>query len=155
MALSGPHGTILNLNKAYTERKFSLGETVEVKAKGVYVFARANGAVLQGDLCKIDPETWDADSVTTTESGSTGKMCGIAQAALADNEFGWFWRGCGTTEALVADGVSADTNGTTTANAGVIGSGGDAIATLTVIDANSSGAAALRTVKAYGFIGTN
>lgn len=158
MSFAGPHG--VRLSKAYNNSttvgglKHTVGQVVSL-SDGDYLFCKASGAILAGDLCKIDPETFLADSCTTAESGSTGKMLGVAQAALADAEYGWFWRGNGETEALVADGIAADTNGTTTATAGVIGSGGDAIVSLTVVDANSSGAAALRTVKAYGLIGTN
>jgi len=121
---------------------------------GYYVYGQADGAVAAGGLVRI-LESGQVDEITTAESAATAKTLGIAQAALADNQYGWFWRGVGQTEALLANGVTADVSLTTTATAGVLGTGGDAVTTLRAIDANASGSAALGTVYAYGFIGSN
>jgi len=119
------------------------------------MFARANGAIDQAAICRISLADGDADEVTTAESASTPNVLGVAMATLADNEFGWFWRGKGFCEALVATAISAGDALTTTANAGELGAGGDTVVTLGAIDANASGSTALSTVKAYGLLGTN
>jgi hypothetical protein len=122
---------------------------------GHYWFAQANGAVALGALVKISA-VGQADTVTTSESGSTAKILGIAQAALADNEWGWFWRGNGYTEALVVTGNAADTALTTHTGAGEMSTGGDAIVGgLVTVDGNATGSNAVITVAAYGLIGTN
>lgn len=122
---------------------------------GHYVFAQANGAIALGALVKIS-SAGQADTVTTSESGSTPKILGIAQALLADNEWGWFWRGNGSTEALVVTGNAADTALTTHTGAGELSTGGDAIVGgLVTVDGNATGSNAVITVAAYGLIGTN
>lgn len=143
--------------------KFDLGATYIDKIKGQYRYAQASGAIDAGAAVILALTVGSANTVTdvqatevdTTGSGSTPKVIGIAQATLADNEYGWFWVGCGHTEALVATGISAGDALTTTATAGELGSGGDAVAGLAALDANSSGSTALRTVVASGLLRTN
>lgn len=142
---------------ATATQKFGLGDHTEIDS-GVYVYAQADGAVDAGAACRIVQESakdCQAKEIDTTLSGSIPTAVGIAQVALADNYYGWFWRGRGYTEALVATGVSANAALTTTATAGELGAGGDAVATLRCVDANSSGSTALGTVAAYGLLGTN
>lgn len=59
-----------------------------------FVYGRANGAVTgAGYLCvELTGFDFAMASVTTTAPGSSGfgTRCGAAQAALADNEYGWF-----------------------------------------------------------------
>jgi hypothetical protein len=160
MSLKGPHG--INLSKAYTSQEFTLMESVELKPTGtvagencgVYVFAQAGEAIAKGDLCHIT-YAGQATMLDSTASGSTRKRCGIAQVALANDEYGWFWRGEGTTEARLADSIAAGAALTTTATDGVLGAGGDAVASLLAVDANASGGVALRTVEADILISTN
>jgi hypothetical protein len=122
---------------------------------GEYWFVQANGAIAAGAVCKIT-DAGQADTVTTSESGSTAKILGIAQAALADNEWGWLWRGNGYTEALVVTGNAADTALTTHTGAGELSTGGDTIVGgLVTVDGNATGSNAVITVAAYGLIGTN
>lgn len=145
----------ISLSVADSEIKFGLGEQ-HTADSGVYLYAQADGAIAEGALVKIS-DVGQADSVTTAESAATPKKLGVCVAAggLADNQYGWFWRGNGVEEALLANGVAADTALTTTATAGVLGTGGDAVVSLVSVDANSSGAAALGTVQAYGLLGSN
>lgn len=93
---------------------------------GIYQYAKAEGAITAGWAAIID-ENGDATAATTTLSGSLPCAIGIACATLADEEYGWFWRGCGTFEAVVANGVTAGAL-TTTASAGILGTGGDSVA---------------------------
>lgn len=158
------HGINTSLVGLSTEAaEFDLGAVYIDKVKGHYRYAQASGAIDAGAAVTLTYTVGSANTVTdcqaaevdTTASGSTPKVIGIAQAALADNEYGWFWVGCGHTEALVATGVSAGDALTTTATAGELGAGGDAVTGLAALDANSSGSTALRTVVASGFIKTN
>lgn len=158
MSLKGPHG--IKLNAAYTSQEFRLMTVAELNPDengdnfGEYVFCQANGAIDRGALCQITHDG-QASEQDTTSSGSTRKRDGVAQAALADNEWGWFWRGRGKTEALVANGISAGAALTTTATAGVLGSGGDAVASCLAVDANATGSTALVTIEADNYISTN
>jgi hypothetical protein len=161
MSIKGPHGA--KLFKAYASDSlelFTLNEVVEVKPDqdgenfGEFVFAQAGEALDAGALC-IVAHDGQATECDTTASGSTRKRLGIAQVALANDEYGWFWRGRGKTEALVADSVAAGAALTTTATDGVLGAGGDAIASLVAVDANASGDVALTTVFADGYISSN
>lgn len=102
--------------------------------RGFFQYARAEGAVTAGRFAYID-NLHDARVLNTTNSAASPKAVGVAVATLADEECGWFWRGCGTAEALVANGVSADTLLTTTATDGEAGTGGDAIIGLVNVDA--------------------
>lgn len=147
----------VKVSQVDTTQKFGLGDFT-VLDSGFYRYAQADGAIDAGAACRIVQESetdCQAKEIDTTLSGSIPTAVGIAQAALADNYYGWFWRGCGYTEALVATGVAANAALTTTATAGELGAGGDAIATMRCVDANSSGSTALGTVAAYGFLGTN
>lgn len=158
MSIKGPNGVILN--KAYTTKDYAINEVVELKPDqngenyGEYVFAEAGGAIDRGALCQLTYAGVATEQDTTT-SGSTRKRDAIAQATLASGEYGFFWRGRGSTEALVATGISADAALTTTATAGELGAGGDAVFSLLAVDANSSGSTALRTVFADSYISTN
>lgn len=158
MSLAGPHG--FRRTAVDTTAKFRLMECVLTAPDsngenyGFFQYAQADGAVDVGAICRIS-HAGQADEITTTESGSVGNILGVAQSTLADNEYGWFWRGMGKTEAIISNGTTAGQVLTTTATAGEAGTGGDAIATAFAVDANSSGSAALGTIAAYGLIGTN
>ena len=154
IVLQGPAGAYLAGIYTSTTIPHGLGEKA-IADNGHYVFAQADGAIAAGAYCRWLPETGQMDSETTAESGSTPVAGAVAVVALADDEYGWFWRGCGYEEALVATGVSALAALTTTATAGELGAGGDSVVGAQLVDANSSGATALRTIQAYGFLGTN
>jgi len=118
---------------------------------GVYQYAKAEGAITAGWGAIID-ENGDATASTTALSGSLSCAIGIACADLADEEYGWFWRGCGVFEAIVTNGAGAGAL-TTTASSGILGTGGDAIFGARNVDA---GVTATRvTIFAAGLMTTN
>lgn len=100
---------------------------------GVYQYVKSEGGCSAGHFLLVD-EAGDATKITTTNSGAVAQAVGVAVAALTDEYYGWVWRGCGTFEAIVADGVTAG-NLTTTATDGVAGTGGDTIIGARNVDA--------------------
>jgi hypothetical protein len=100
---------------------------------GVYSYQKAEGAITAGWACIID-ELGDATPATTTLSGALPCAIGIACADLTDEYYGWFWRGCGVFEAIVTNGAAAGAL-TTTASAGILGTGGDAVSGARNVDA--------------------
>lgn len=143
----------LSLGSSSTTPEYQPGEVVRADS-GVYIYGQANGAIDEGAICKFVEQTWDFDEVTTAESGSTNTPLGVCVAAggLADNYWGWFWRGCGVEEVYVQD-IATDTQVTTTTTAGEGGSGGDNIDGLFTNENNAS--AGLTTCRAAGFLQTN
>lgn len=121
---------------------------------GLYVYGQANGAVAEGYLCKYVEGVWDFDTITSTESGSTQTPLGIsvASGALADNQFGWFWRGLGQEFGFVTGAIATDTQLTTTASAGILGAGGDPVHNLFT---NALSATALCSVRSAALLEVN
>lgn len=107
---------------------YILGQQV-VADSGVYIYGQANGAVAEGYACKYVEGTFDFDTVTTSESGSTQTHIGVCVTAggLADNQYGWFWRGCGSEYVYVKDSATIDTQMMTTTTAGQVGDSTDGI----------------------------
>ena len=138
---------------ASTVPQFKPGERALCDS-GVYQYGQANGAITEGFICKFVEGTFDFDTVTTTESGSTNTPLGVCvtSGGLADNQWGWFWRGQGSEYVYVAD-VNADVQVTTTANAGEGGTGGDNVASLFTNENN--GAAGLTLCRATELLSTN
>lgn len=95
MARSGSFG--IDPTKAYSETpaipEWNLLDKGS-NAQGEWIFAQADGAIDQYAFCLI-LGTGQASELTTTNAGSSTVMVGVPQVALADNEYGWFWRGCG------------------------------------------------------------
>lgn len=108
--------------------EYKLGETV-VCDSGLYIYMQANGAVPEGYAAKFAEGTWDADTVTTAESGSTNTPIGIcvADGGLSDNQYGWFWRGMGYEYVYVKDSAVADAQLLTTTTAGQVGDTTDGV----------------------------
>lgn len=117
-----------------------------------FVYGRANGAVTgRGYLC-VEQTGFDfaMASLTTTAPGASGhgSRCGAAQAALADNQYGWFQvYGKGALRLLGATAIGTRLNSSATAgavdDAGTVGSeaiNGLVIMTLTSGDATSEDA---------------
>jgi len=100
---------------------------------GMYQLVKAAGTIAAGGFCTID-ELGNATAATDTTSGATAKGVGIAPVAVTVNQYFFAWRGLGQFEALVTNAVAADTNLTTTAVAGIAGTGGDTIIGLRSID---------------------
>lgn len=98
-----------------------MGESPE----GMFVFVQANGAIAQYAFVTIANDGQAAE-LTTTTAGSNNLMIGVAQVALADNEYAWVWvggpRGGGVGSGIkgkVAANYVALNNLQTTATAGV------------------------------------
>lgn len=99
--------------------------TVGSLVEGDFVFVQADGAVDQYGFVKIEADG-QAAMLTTTNAGSQALLVGVAQVALADNEYGWVWiggpMGGGVGKGIkgkVAAGFVAKNNLNTTATAGV------------------------------------
>lgn len=107
---------------ASTTPEFGPGDTVMADS-GLYIYLQANGTVAEGYAVKYAEGTWDADTITTAESGTTQTAIAInvTSGGLADNYWGWFWRGLGKEYAYVKDSASADTQMMTTTTAGQVG----------------------------------
>ena len=93
--------------------------------EGMFVFVQANGAIAQYAFATIANDGQAAE-LTTTTAGSNNLMIGVAQVALADNEYAWVWvggpRGGGVGSGIkgkVAANYVALNNLQTTATAGV------------------------------------
>lgn len=104
-----------------------------------FVYGRANGAVTGAGYICVELTGFDfaMASTTTTAPGSSGygTRVGAAQAALADNEYGWFQiygKGSARTLASAAKGTRLNS----TATAGALdddgGTGAEAIQGLTL-----------------------
>jgi len=152
--LDGSAYTNVALGSSSTVPEYAPGDTVRCDS-GLYVYGSANGAITVGQACKFVEGVYDFDTVTTAESGSTNTQLGICIAAdgLADNYWGWFWRGMGTEEALLATTISADAQLTTTTTPGTLGSGGDNVDGAFAVDASGSGGVV--TIRAAGLLQTN
>jgi hypothetical protein len=87
-----------------------------------FIYGRADGAVTGlGYLC-VEETGFDfaMASTTTTAPGASGPgtRCGAAQAALADNEYGWFQiYGKGSVRTLASAAKGTQLNSTATAGA--------------------------------------
>lgn len=123
-----------DLSQATDEQHFGLGE-VHVDPDGRHwEYVQADGAITAGHACIVS-SAGQADALNTTNDGSVGGKIGIADHAFADNQYGFLFRGFGLIEAVVANSVAAGTAMTTTANDGIIGTGGVAIQGLSNVDA--------------------
>lgn len=150
----GTVGINLSVGSASTTPEHKPGATVRADT-GNYIYGSANGAVAEGAICKYVEGTFDFDTVTTAESGSTNTLVGVSVASggLADNYWGWFWVGNGSEEVLLATTIAADTQVTTTSSAGTGGSGGDNVYSLFTNE--SSGSGGLTNCRASGRLATN
>lgn len=85
------HG--LTPDRADTDQLNALG-AVGQNTKGTWVYGQAQGAIAAYDAVKIDNDG-QLIPLTTAISGSEPTAVGVAQVALADNEYGWVWAGEG------------------------------------------------------------
>lgn len=127
-----------------------------------FVYGRANGAITGlGYLCvELTGFDFAMASVTQTTAGTAGfgTRCGAAQAALADDEYGWFQiagKGALRTLASAAKGTRLNTTGTNGAVDDDATAGSEAIFGL-VIGTATGGAAATNTdaIFVYPTVGT-
>ena len=87
-----------------------------------FVYGRADGAVTGAGYLCVEETGFDfaMASTTTTAPGASGAgtRCGAAQAALADNEYGWFQiYGKGSVRTLASAAKGTQLNSTATAGA--------------------------------------
>ena len=99
---------------------------------GLYQYVRCEGSIGAGRYVFVDE---NFDLAIATSSPSIAQAIGVTRVAMTDEQYGWVWRGCGTFEAILANGVSAGVNLTTTGSAGEAGTGGDTIIGLRSVDA--------------------
>lgn len=125
---------------------FGLGDLITTHDGKAYVFARANGAVTgAGYVCFIDASL-DATMISTSND-AYGQRIGVAMAAFADNDYGWFQIG-GPCVVRVAASAAANARLNTTATAGQLDDDGTAGAfpitglALTTANGGSAGTAA-------------
>lgn len=98
-------------------------------------YGQANGAQTAGEVAQFSRDgTWDATPMTTTTQDSKLWRLGVPDIAMTDNYYGWFWTGNGDFEIIVSNAVAALSPLTTTATAGVVGTGGTLIDGLINID---------------------
>lgn len=105
----------------------------------VWQYCPANGASTAGELHQIAKDgSFDATPMTTTTVNSLVWGVGVPDIDVTDNYFAWYWRGNivgGDFEIVLANAVGADSVLTSTATAGVGGTGGTPVDGLTNIDA--------------------
>ncbi|NDG19336.1 MAG: hypothetical protein EB117_13820 [Betaproteobacteria bacterium] len=87
-----------------------------------FVYGRADGAVTGAGYLCVEETGFDFTMVSTTSTtpgtAGPGSRCGAAQAALADNEYGWFQiYGKGSLRTLASAAKGTQLNSTATAGA--------------------------------------
>lgn len=132
--------------------------------KGLAMWAQVGtGGVSEGNACLLQLVTgvWTATALTTTiiTAATPNTSIGITQmtntASVAAGNYLWFFMGpFSDCQALVANGVAINVQLTSTATAGVLGTGGTNIQGLSTNVANASGAAALTSCRAGRELGT-
>jgi hypothetical protein len=123
-----------DLSNASETPQFSLGIPYS-GSSGFYVYGQATETITAGAWVIVNHNA--AFSLAdTTEAGSTSKRICVATGAMSNtSRFGWAWCGGGVFEAFVASGISAGDALTTTATAGVAGTGGDSLVGCTAVEA--------------------
>lgn len=113
-------GTIgVNLAERTTELNAVLGQTTRATDGSIWTYVQANGAVTAYDCVCID-ENFQA-AACTKALVDAGHGIGFAQAAFADNEYGWVaTHAPGNASVRVAASCAADVQLYTTATAGVL-----------------------------------
>lgn len=115
----------IKVDQVDATQQFKLGSKFCVEdADGTkeYIYGRAEGAITgAGYICvEATGGNWAMVSTTTTAPGASGhgSRCGSPQAALADNEFGWFQVfGKGSLRTLASAAKGTRLNSTATAGA--------------------------------------
>lgn len=94
-----------------------------------FVYGRANGAITGAGYLCVEKTGFDFSmiSVTATTAGTAGhgSRCGAAQAALADNEYGWF-QICGKGSVRTLASAAKGTRLNSTATDGAVDDDGSA-----------------------------
>ena len=110
----------VDLTQSNATQTHDLGTVVDGTEGSRWIYCQANGAITgDGYVCLIS-ESYQADMIETTLSGTGfGEQVGVAKHAWADNEYGWI-QVRGTADIRVAASAAADTTLNTTATAGVL-----------------------------------
>lgn len=98
--------------------QFALGTIVAAKDGQEYIYVHASEAITQYDFVAVD-EDFECAQLTATEAGD-GWQIGVAQTALADNDFGWVAIKGANLTGNVAGACAADVALKTTSTGGVI-----------------------------------
>lgn len=106
---------------------------------GAWTVGQADEAIAAGEFVFVTESDGGLTLLDTTEAGSSPKLVGAADAAIASGSYGWVWVGEGTFEAEVDNAVAANTQLTTIATAGEVGTGGDVINGLRNVDEGVDG----------------
>lgn len=111
---------------------------------GTFVYVQAGAAIAIYDAVKIDNDG-QAVLLTTAVSGTEPTSVGVAQVALADNEYGWVWvKGGGSGKGIKVNALTlcaTDVKLYTTATGGAIDdTATDLILGLTLCSTNAAGA---------------
>lgn len=133
----------VDLTKTDSTPRYDLGLTV-ITDDGHYQYVKHSlAAATAGNAYKID-ENFSTVALDSTESGTEPTNVGVFQIGVAAGtttaQYAFAFIGFGNFEASVATGLSAGTALTTTASAGVLGTGGDAVGAA-LVDSTSGGAA--------------
>jgi len=129
----------INTEEATLTQKFDINRVYRIKhptyGGGAWLYGQADEAIAAGEWVHYASADGGLTLLDSTESGDEPGRVGVADTAIASGSWGWVWHGEGTFEAIVANGVSAATQLTTTATEGAVGTGGDAITGVQNIDA--------------------
>lgn len=153
-AIDGKAG--IDFTKTGSTAEHTVGTTVRTN-DGEYTYVKhALAAATAGSAYKIQ-EDYQLLALDTTVSGSEPTDVGVPQVNIAAGtttpQYAWVFTGYGNFRASVATTISAGAALTTTASAGVLGAGGDAVGAAAV--GETSGGAAVITCFAPGKLATN
>lgn len=98
MALSGIYPLLqgARFEQADSSPLFATHTCCKDNQGGEWIYAQADEAIAAHDLCKISTAaTAQAEPVAAGDIDALVPKLGIPQVALADGEYGWFWRGPG------------------------------------------------------------
>ncbi len=109
-----------------TKARFALGETVELEKGGEAVYLKASAAFAgEGYVGVVAPDLTIAPASLTTTATAFGARVAVAQAAVGENEYGWFvWKG--ESQVRVAASCAANVAINSTATAGQLDDDGTA-----------------------------
>ena len=161
MARSGSFG--INYKKSFgtdpSVVEHKLGD-IGSDTDGEWVFVKASASVAQYAFVAIAKDNTVAE-LTTTTAGSNSLQVGVAQVALATNEYGWVWIG-GPMGGGVGKGIKgkiaasyvAEANLNTTATAGVADDASTTLIKNVVAVALTTGATSVE-LKSQGYLSVN
>lgn len=137
--------------------EFGPGQKIRCDS-GVYRYLQANGAVIEGGICKYIPagSTWDATPFNTSTSAQIPTDCAVCvtSGGLSDNQWGWFWIGDGEDYVYATSTITSFLQVTTWTSAGQVAVGsGDNISDLVAI--GSTTASGLRLMRSTRLLATN